>query len=113
MSQNQAQKPKPASDLAGQPPQARFRNRITNYELCSVYFVRGGGFVKIGCSTNVAARFRAIRNTSPVPVELVGQMRGGTLEEGRLHDRFARDRAHGEWFRESPELLALIAKNPL
>jgi hypothetical protein len=95
------------------PPQDRMKKRITNPKVCSVYFIRGGGFIKIGCSTNLVARFRAIRNTSPVPVELVGKFPGGTLEEALLHDRFAADRVHGEWFKESPELLDVIARSPL
>lgn len=76
----------------------------------SVYFIAGAGLIKIGCTTNLTSRFRTIRNSSPVPIELLGSMPGGTLEEGRTHQRFAHLRRHGEWFEDTPELRAHIER---
>lgn len=74
----------------------------------SVYFIAGGGLIKIGVSTNVTARLCSIRNASPVPVELLGTVPGGTLGESFLHVSFAHLRRHGEWFEDTPELRAHI-----
>lgn len=73
-----------------------------------VYFVAGAGLIKIGISTNIPSRFRAIRNSSPVPVELLGSCPGTTLLEGVLHGKFSHLRKHGEWFEDAPELRAEI-----
>lgn len=69
---------------------------LADVSVARVYFIAGAGLIKIGVSTNVPSRFRAIRNSSPVPVELLGVFPGGTLEEGWAHQRFAHLRRHGE-----------------
>jgi hypothetical protein len=63
-----------------------------------VYFFRCGEDVKIGWSTNVEERQRAIQTTAPGPLELLGQFRGTRADERALHRRFERYRKHGEWF---------------
>lgn len=73
-----------------------------------VYFIAGAGLIKIGISTNLQSRFRAIRNSSPVSVDLLGSCPGTTLSEGLLHQKFAHLRRHGEWFEDAPELRAEI-----
>jgi hypothetical protein len=42
-----------------------------------VYFVRGGDAVKIGRTTNLAARLRALATASAVPLELLAAVPGG------------------------------------
>ena len=75
-----------------------------------VYFVAGAGLIKIGITTNITSRFRAIRNSSPVPVELLGSRPGTAFAEGALHSMFAHLRRHGEWFEDAPELRAEIKR---
>lgn len=82
---------------------------LANTDVCRMYFVAGAGLIKIGISTNVQSRFRAIRNSSPVPVELVAVIRGDTFFEGRAHDKFRHLRRHGEWFEDAPEIREFIA----
>ena len=79
-------------------------------DLARVYFIRGAGLIKIGVTTNVTSRFRAIRNSSPVPIELLGSIPGGTLEESFLHNSFPHLRRHGEWFEETAELRAHVER---
>ena len=67
--------------------------------------------VKIGTSRKVASRFDGLRNSSAVPLRLLGVCAGGTQEESELHKRFAHVRRHGEWFELSEELAAYIAVN--
>lgn len=93
-----------------EPPQARFnRNRIIDPEKCSLYFLAGAGLIKIGVTTNLTSRIRAIRNSSPVPIEILAIMRGATnFEEMQLHAKFAALRRHGEWFDDDGSIRAHI-----
>ncbi len=74
-----------------------------------VYFVRGKAtrLVKIGFSTDVGARIDALRAQSPDDLELLGVLQGTLQTERALHARFWELTHHGEWFRESPELIQL------
>lgn len=73
-----------------------------------VYFIRGAGLVKIGCTgssphSGIEKRVRTISAISPVPVELYRfiptRIQGFRLE-GLLHERFASERSHSEWFND-------------
>lgn len=77
-----------------------------------VYFVEGAGLVKIGFAARATHRFFSMLTGCPIPLSLLASMRGGPTVENQLHRRFAADRAHGEWFRRSPELDAVIAAAP-
>lgn len=66
---------------------------------CWVYFVRVGRLVKIGMSTNLAARFTSIR-----PNEVLAIHPGGLRDESELHQQFADLRAGGEYFHPGPAL---------
>ena len=54
------------------------------------------GLVKIGCSANPMARLRRLRTLNAARVEILAVI---DEEEGKLHEKFARLRDHGEWFR--------------
>jgi Meiotically up-regulated gene 113 len=76
-----------------------------------VYFLRAGELVKIGFSSSmrgVRQRHSTILTSSPLPVELLGAVEGTEADEKRWHQRFAAQRAKGEWFTASPELLTAI-----
>lgn len=74
-----------------------------------VYFVGSeSGPVKIGFSNDVFRRFRALRNSSPVPLYVLAARSGSRVVEREYHRRFARFRIHGEWFERTPELEAEI-----
>lgn len=73
-----------------------------------VYFIQSReGLVKIGRSRTPEKRFRVLRCGSPGAV-LLGIR--DDLSESELHARFASSREAGEWFRPSPELLALAVE---
>lgn len=66
-----------------------------------------GGLVKIGVSVNPHARLAQIQLMSPVRLEVLATIPcGGYDMETRLHQRFAKDRSHGEWFHPSADLFA-------
>jgi hypothetical protein len=76
-----------------------------------IYFMRpigGDGRIKIGCSYKPARRLIAISVHSPYELEIIGVGKGAIPDEHLLHDYFAADRLHREWFRSSPELLTVI-----
>lgn len=76
-----------------------------------VYFLRPvgqSGPIKIGCSATPAKRLRTIEIWSPLLLELVASAPGEHRHEWALHQQFAKQRLHGEWFSISPELSALI-----
>ena len=76
-----------------------------------IYFLRdvaGVGPIKIGFTTNLEKRLQMYRGHSPVVLEVLATISADRTHEGQLHRMFVRDRLHGEWFAESPELLAVI-----
>lgn len=74
-----------------------------------VYFVRAGGGIKIGWSTNVGKRIAAIATANPVPLELLFTVEGGAKLERALHRRLADHRLRNEWFRDCPEVREVLA----
>lgn len=79
-----------------------------------VYIVKTeGGPYKIGYSEgDLRNRLACLRNMCPVPLEVAAAWIGATrADEQALHIRFATTRLHGEWFTESPELLAFIKQH--
>jgi len=76
-----------------------------------VYFLRPIGAtspVKIGCSATPVKRLRSVEIWSPVELELVASAPGNNCHEWTLHQMFATDRLHGEWFAESERLNEVI-----
>jgi hypothetical protein len=99
------------ADQSRTTPQARFGSaNVRVDENCCVYFLAGAGLIKIGVTSNLTSRLRAIRNSSPVPLELIGSLdKQGTFREMQLHGRFASLRRHGEWFEDDGSIRAYLA----
>ena len=64
------------------------------------------GLIKIGKSNNIKLRISSLQCGSPVRLSVVGALRGD--RERELHERFAKLRSHGEWFKPNAELLSLL-----
>jgi hypothetical protein len=73
-----------------------------------VYFLRAGDAIKIGYTTNLAARKRALETASAVPLELLASIPGDRSEEARLHREWWHLHIRGEWFHVDEELLRYI-----
>lgn len=74
-----------------------------------VYFIHSlddpQGLVKIGFTDrDLDARLAALQIGSPVRLSLMLAIKGDRSVERHLHEVFAADRCHGEWFRPSREL---------
>lgn len=102
-------------------PAAMESNRIAMKNLrdkrASVYFIRCGGYVKIGASRSPDTRVEAIRTIGGVlapylldltAAELIATESGGFTREKALHARFKHLRHTGEWFTEGAELTRYI-----
>jgi len=66
-----------------------------------VYLIKGGDYYKIGSTcSSIYARLKALQGPSPLPLELMWAIwtdRPRSVEEF-LHDVFAEERLHSEWF---------------
>lgn len=78
--------------------------------LCTVYFLFSPvtGLVKIGSSIDPYARTEPMIATSSVPIYLLGYFVAQRRDEVLLHEQFAAEREHGEWFRLTPRLRAKV-----
>lgn len=71
----------------------------------TVYFVRSGGYIKIGWTSDLAKRMRAY----PPDTTLLAVMPGTRKDERATHRRFAHLLTHGrEWFPLAPQILEHI-----
>ena len=74
-----------------------------------VYFIGAiEGPIKIGTSTDIIRRLRALQSSHPEPLYLFAADAGGSQKERAYHTRFAKHRLTGEWFARAPEILAEI-----
>jgi hypothetical protein len=84
-----------------------FRDQFT------VYFIKPVGLngpVKIGLSSNPTRRLAEFGAWSPIPLEIIGTIPGTWADEQYLHECFADDHLHGEWFCYSDALAVAIKK---
>ncbi|MES2602127.1 MAG: GIY-YIG nuclease family protein [Pseudomonadota bacterium] len=73
-----------------------------------VYFLEGGGRIKIGHSRDVAARVRNIATSSPIKLGLLGSVDGSHKVEKAVHRMLAEHRVKGEWFVDCPQVRAVL-----
>lgn len=76
-----------------------------------VYFIQApSGLIKIGRSTDVTRRKKALQLAHGERLKLLGAVPGGAILEREFHDRWASLRQTGEWFKPAPDLLADIKR---
>lgn len=73
-----------------------------------VYFVRCGGFIKIGLATNVRKRLLCLQTHSPHEMTLLMDSHGSVAVEREYHKRFATNHHKNEWFRLEGDLLVYL-----
>lgn len=73
-----------------------------------IYFIACGEFVKIGHSATPRRRPKDFATANPYDCTIIGIMPGGTLDEAKLHERFAHLEHRNEWFHKTPELIQAI-----
>lgn len=108
-SQKNDQPPQPKPERKVSPIPLR---RMAGVEL--IYFAAADrGPIKIGRTANIASRFLRLQTGHAKPLRLLAAMPGDAAVERELHERFADQRVHGEWFARCAELKALIRANPV
>src|SRR3972149_7088328 len=82
-------------------------------EVPSTYFLQAGasGPIKIGSTRNLAVRIRTLMTMSPVPLRLLGVMKGDHEEACHMH--LGVFRIHGEWFTPAGPVLEFIRANAI
>ncbi|WDZ77915.1 GIY-YIG nuclease family protein [Ensifer adhaerens] len=73
-----------------------------------VYFLWAGDAVKIGFSVNPLRRLTSLETGVSAPIARIAVVPGTLADERRLHNRFHRQRSHGEWFRATKELNRIV-----
>lgn len=82
-------------------------NSISEKPTRQIYFIENlfNSEIKIGVSSDIDTRLKQISSDIKSPVKLIKLINGDEQKEKELHNRFSRDRVHGEWFKPSNELL--------
>jgi len=77
------------------------------------YFMQAGkdGPIKIGSTKNLVVRLRTLATMTPLPLRLLGIMKGD--HEEYCHARLGAFRMHGEWFAPSDTVLDFIRTNAI
>lgn len=75
-----------------------------------IYFAYCGSLdrLKIGTTTELKKRLSALQTGCPEPLELIGTIPGGRVEEAALHREFQHLRLKGEWFRGDEQMMERI-----
>lgn len=63
-----------------------------------VYLIKAAGLYKIGYSSNLPQRLKALQSATADKLEIVASWPGSLITEHRAHQKFASKRVHGEWF---------------
>lgn len=75
---------------------------------CYIYVLRDGDIVKIGRAVNVKQRLTELKTGHHRPLTLMAAIPAHAALEAAIHERFARERQHGEWFVLSDSLRRFI-----
>lgn len=84
---------------------------ISGEKIGCIYFFQGecGGPIKIGYSLSPRQRLKELQTGYPDLLKVLAIIRGTEKDEKEMHERFAKFRLRGEWFRPDAELLAEIS----
>lgn len=72
------------------------------------YALAGGGFIKVGRSSALPRRVRALKNGVPFKLELVGYVSEDIERDVLLELRRAGAHAYGEWFFDTPPVRRVL-----
>lgn len=82
-----------------------------------IYFIQEKGLfrnrVKIGYTDNIRSRLRDLQSASPSKLKILLILSGDEQDEYIYHQRFARYRLHGEWFKFGFKLRLFVSFNQL
>lgn len=102
--------------LGGQNPYPSHGNQVSPRETQDnsgfIYILSGGGYFKIGLTTNITRRISEIEPRLPFTTELMHtiHVKDMYIAEEYLHEKFAHKRSNGEWFKLDDADIAWIEK---
>jgi DNA-binding XRE family transcriptional regulator len=73
-----------------------------------IYFIKQGGYVKIGYSSLFKKRLNQLQTASPVKLEVLALIKGEKQDEKKYHDKFKHINSNGEWFYYNDEIISFI-----
>lgn len=76
--------------------------------MSAIYFVKCAGRIKIGVSTDVETRLKALATGAAHPLSLLGTIEGDYRLEQFIHKTLSTYRVQGEWFSDCEPTLAVI-----
>lgn len=79
-----------------------------------VYFVQetsSDGYIKIGYSNQVSRRIEGLRTDNAHEIKVLLILNGDRKLEHEMHRRFWDSHTHGDWFRQSKDLIDFIESN--
>jgi hypothetical protein len=78
-----------------------------------VYFLRdeASGLIKIGQTSDMAARLSALRTATPGSLLVLGTIPGGSEVEKAFHGKFSHLRVVREWFRDDGTIAEYVSAN--
>lgn len=77
-----------------------------------VYFISDGGYaIKIGVGSDPEDRLSKLQVGNAKKLKIIGMVRGSFELEAAIHRHFDANHVRGEWFRDTAELRAFIAKH--
>lgn len=107
-------------DAVGMPPPGNhagsnipaLHNTMIELGSC-IYFLQSGsgGPIKIGYSAQLPKRLKAIHAINGEPIHFLGAIAGTRAEESQIHERYRRERLHGEWFSLSQRLALFLVSS--
>lgn len=72
-----------------------------------IYFAGATGKIKVGISRNPPARMKQLSRTEG-SIWCIGTIKGNLAREREIHKALSRYRITGEWYRDCPEVRAVI-----
>lgn len=76
----------------------------------TVYFVTDGELVKVGYTTHLDSRLRALQTGNARPLTVLATSPGTFQDEARLHRLLKASWVHGEWFAKTEPVNDCIAQ---
>lgn len=70
----------------------------------SVYFIAAAGHIKIGTTTDLLRRFKALQSANPESLSVLAAIPGDRAVEAALHDALIAHRVRLEWFKDCAEV---------
>lgn len=84
------------------------KSEVSGY--CYLYAMQAGQMIKFGRSSDPLARVKELQTNHPLPLSLLVAVPCHSSLEPAVHKRFAGDRAAGEWFHATADIMEFVSE---